>query len=83
MLTTSLQELKSLNTCLRDEHAALQLLFASLEDKLRKVQVIYFILIEVSVPFFIYHNCYVVLGREQAISGTINQVQSERCRKIE
>lgn len=45
MLTTSLQELKSLNTCLRDEHAALQLLFASLEDKLRKVQVIYFILI--------------------------------------
>lgn len=40
MLTTSLQELKSLNTCLRDEHSALQLAFASLEDKLRKVQVI-------------------------------------------
>lgn len=39
MLTTSLQELKSLNTCLRDEHTALQLAFASLEEKLRKVQV--------------------------------------------
>lgn len=39
MLTTSMQELKSLNTCLRDEHAALQLAFASLEEKLRKVQV--------------------------------------------
>lgn len=51
MLTTSLQELKSLNTCLRDEHAALQLLFASLEDKLRKVQVVNFILIGVSCFF--------------------------------
>lgn len=40
MLTTSLQELKSLNSCLRDEHCALQLAFASLEEKLRKVQVI-------------------------------------------
>lgn len=39
MLTTSMQELKSLNTCLRDEHTALQLAFASLEEKLRKVQV--------------------------------------------
>lgn len=39
MLTTAMQELKSLNTCLRDEHTALQLAFASLEDKLRKVQV--------------------------------------------
>lgn len=39
MLTTSLQELKSLNSCLRDEHCALQLAFASLEEKLRKVQV--------------------------------------------
>ncbi|XP_055322060.1 autophagy-related protein 16-1 isoform X3 [Sitodiplosis mosellana] len=38
MLTTSLQELKSLNSCLRDEHCALQLAFASLEEKLRKVQ---------------------------------------------
>jgi len=39
MLTTSIQELKGLNSCLRDEHTALQLAFASLEDKLRKVQV--------------------------------------------
>lgn len=39
MLTTSLTELKSLNSCLRDEHCALQLAFASLEEKLRKVQV--------------------------------------------
>ncbi|XP_037027100.1 autophagy-related protein 16 isoform X3 [Bradysia coprophila] len=38
MLTTSIQELKGLNSCLRDEHTALQLAFASLEDKLRKVQ---------------------------------------------
>lgn len=38
MLTTSLHELKGLNACLRDEHTALQLAFASLEDKLRKVQ---------------------------------------------
>lgn len=39
MLTTSMQELKALNTCLRDEHTALQLAFAALEEKLRKVQV--------------------------------------------
>lgn len=39
MLTTSITELKALNSCLRDEHTALQLAFASLEDKLRKVQV--------------------------------------------
>lgn len=39
MLTTNIQELKGLNACLRDEHTALQLAFASLEDKLRKVQV--------------------------------------------
>lgn len=43
MLTTSMQELKSLNSCLRDEHCALQLAFASLEEKLRKVQVIFFL----------------------------------------
>lgn len=47
MLTTSLQELKSLNSCLRDEHCALQLAFASLEEKLRKVQVITFHWIEI------------------------------------
>lgn len=40
MLSTSMHELKGLNTCLRDEHTALQLAFSSLEDKLRKVQVI-------------------------------------------
>lgn len=38
MATSSLHELKSLNTCLKDEHTALQLAFASLEEKLRKVQ---------------------------------------------
>lgn len=38
MLTTSLHELKGLNACLRDEHTALQLAFAALEEKLRKVQ---------------------------------------------
>lgn len=38
MLTTSIQELKKLNTCLRDEHTALQLAFASNEEKLRKAQ---------------------------------------------
>lgn len=39
MLTTNISELKGLDACLRDEHTALQLAFASLEDKLRKVQV--------------------------------------------
>ena len=39
MLTTSIQELKGLNSTLRDEHTALQLLFTSLEEKLRKCQV--------------------------------------------
>lgn len=38
MLTTSIQELKNLNTCLRDEHTALQLAFVSNEEKLRKAQ---------------------------------------------
>ncbi|KAJ6637403.1 Autophagy-related protein 16, partial [Pseudolycoriella hygida] len=38
MLTTNIHELKGLNSCLRDEHTALQLAFASLEEKLRKVQ---------------------------------------------
>lgn len=46
MLTTSMQELKSLNSCLRDEHCALQLAFASLEEKLRKVQVLQSMLIQ-------------------------------------
>nr|CAH7712383.1 unnamed protein product [Callosobruchus chinensis] len=38
MLTKSNKELKYLNDTLRDEHQALQLAFASLEDKLRKLQ---------------------------------------------
>nr|CAI5857817.1 unnamed protein product [Callosobruchus analis] len=38
MLTKSNKELKYLNDTLRDEHQALQLAFASLEDKLRKAQ---------------------------------------------
>jgi autophagy-related protein 16-1 len=36
MFTSSIQELKGLNSILRDEHTALQLAFQSLEDKLRK-----------------------------------------------
>lgn len=39
MLKTSLDELKNLNTTLRDEYTALQLAFSALEDKLRGVQV--------------------------------------------
>ena len=39
MLKTSLEELKNLNTTLRDEYTALQLAFTSLEAKLRGVQV--------------------------------------------
>lgn len=42
---TSIKELENLNQVLRDEHQALQLAFAALEDKLRKAQVIYFNLI--------------------------------------
>lgn len=38
MYQSSISELKNLNACLRDEHTALQLAFASLEDKLRKIQ---------------------------------------------
>jgi autophagy-related protein 16-1 len=36
MLTSSIHELKGLNSILRDEHTALMLAFQSLEDKLRK-----------------------------------------------
>lgn len=39
MYENSLKELERLNQMLRDEHQALQLAFASLEDKLRKSQV--------------------------------------------
>lgn len=38
MYTTSNQELQNLNSCLRDEHTALQLAFAALEERLRKAQ---------------------------------------------
>lgn len=38
MLMTSNQELQNLNSCLRDEHTALQLAFTSLEERLRKAQ---------------------------------------------
>lgn len=38
MLTNSIHELKELNTTLRDEHRALDLLHTSLEEKLRKCQ---------------------------------------------
>lgn len=37
---TSIKELENLNQVLRDEHQALQLAFAALEEKLRKAQVI-------------------------------------------
>lgn len=52
MLTKSMSELKGLNTCLRDEHTALMLAFASLEDKLRKVQVS--ALIYICINLFVY-----------------------------
>lgn len=39
MLTNSMQQLDAQNTCLRDEHTALQLTSNTLEEKLRKLQV--------------------------------------------
>lgn len=39
MYETNMQELQGLNQVLRDEHQALQMAFAALEEKLRKVQV--------------------------------------------
>lgn len=39
MYENSIKELENLNQIIRDEHQALQLAFASLEDKLRKAQV--------------------------------------------
>lgn len=39
MYQNNVKELENLNQMLRDEHQALQLAFASLEEKLRKVQV--------------------------------------------
>lgn len=59
MLMSSMQELKGLNSCLRDEHTALQLAFASLEDKLRKVQVIELAGIDF---FFVIKQCCLSTG---------------------
>lgn len=42
MLTNSIEELKGINTIVRDEYTALQLAFNSLEDKYRTIQVIQF-----------------------------------------
>lgn len=39
MYENNIKELQNLNQMLRDEHQALQLAFASLEEKLRKAQV--------------------------------------------
>ena len=41
MYETSMNELKGLNQMLRDEHQALQIAFASIEEKLRKAQVLF------------------------------------------
>lgn len=38
MLTTSIEELKGINSTVRDEHTALQLAFNALEDRYRKIQ---------------------------------------------
>lgn len=83
MLTTSLQELKSLNSCLRDEHCALQLAFASLEEKLRKVQVC-FRLNRIGFSFHIYDFILIPMtGWKSNSSGPFNQIQSKRCGKTE
>lgn len=39
MYQNSIRELENIHQVLRDEHQALQITFASLEDKLRKAQV--------------------------------------------
>jgi hypothetical protein len=39
MYQNSIKELENLNQMIKDEHQALQLAFASLEEKLRKAQV--------------------------------------------
>lgn len=39
MYETNMSELQDLNQVLRDEHQALQIAFASIEEKLRKAQV--------------------------------------------
>lgn len=53
MYENNIRELQNLNQMLRDEHQALQLAFASLEEKLRKAQVRkYIILIRGSFKSF-------------------------------
>lgn len=41
MYETNMAELQGLNQMLRDEHQALQIAFAAIEEKLRKAQVFY------------------------------------------
>jgi autophagy-related protein 16 len=45
------RELENINQMIKDEHQALQLAFASLEDKLRKAQVHYLIIIFKKISF--------------------------------
>lgn len=51
MYETNMAELQSLNQVLRDEHQALQIAFAAIEDKLRKAQVhiLYIILFVIKI----------------------------------
>lgn len=44
-------ELKQLNQVLKDEHQALQLAFTKLEEKLRKSQVIFFVIFVIVFNF--------------------------------
>lgn len=73
---TKEKELENINQMLKDEHQALQLAFASLEDKLRKAQVNHHI---PYVHAFFSNNLYIVLniaGRESTIGGSFNKIQS-------
>lgn len=56
MYEDSVKELQNLNQMLRDEHQALQLAFASLEEKLRKAQ----------VSFLIFLICIVMQFKQQS-----------------
>lgn len=48
MYQNNIKELENLNQMLKDEHQALQLAFASLEEKLRKAQVLAIIILMMS-----------------------------------
>jgi len=48
MYQNNIKELENLNQMLKDEHQALQIAFASLEEKLRKAQVNATVLLEKS-----------------------------------